>query len=110
MSVRSPGSTASRARRSPGCGGASEWDLRWFTPPPEVDLCGHAALAASPSAGRRGSSRAASACSTRPGAVRSRRTRTALPCAASSSSNCRICRVWIAPRRAASLATPAVLR
>lgn len=26
--------------------GAGEWDLRWFTPTVEVDLCGHATLAA----------------------------------------------------------------
>jgi predicted PhzF superfamily epimerase YddE/YHI9 len=27
-------------------GGGGEWDLRWFTPTVEVDLCGHATLAA----------------------------------------------------------------
>ena len=26
-------------------GGSGEWDLRWFTPTAEVDLCGHATLA-----------------------------------------------------------------
>jgi len=31
-------------RRASGAGG-SDWDLRWFTPAVEVDLCGHATLA-----------------------------------------------------------------
>ena len=29
-------------------GKAGEWELRWFTPTVEVDLCGHATLATSP--------------------------------------------------------------
>jgi len=30
---------------SPGSGGGRDYDLRWFTPEAEVDLCGHATLA-----------------------------------------------------------------
>ena len=30
----------------PRAGGTDEWELRWFTPTVEVDLCGHATLAA----------------------------------------------------------------
>lgn len=34
------------ARRDTATGGTSAWELRWFTPAVEVDLCGHATLAA----------------------------------------------------------------
>lgn len=40
--------TAFVQRRAPlgtGGSGGSDWDLRWFTPAVEVDLCGHATLA-----------------------------------------------------------------
>lgn len=36
---------AETAFAKPSQGGAAEWDLRWFTPTVEVDLCGHATLA-----------------------------------------------------------------
>ena len=40
------GAEARRDRvRAAVSGGDADWDLRWFTPTIEVDLCGHATLA-----------------------------------------------------------------
>jgi PhzF family phenazine biosynthesis protein len=46
QSIASENNLSETAFTVPASGGAVDYDLRWFTPTVEVDLCGHATLAA----------------------------------------------------------------